>query len=60
MKYAAVTDSQAGVGKFDFVMANPPFNVSGVDKERVKDDPRFPFGIPTTNNANYLWIQHFY
>jgi type I restriction enzyme M protein len=31
-----------------------------VDKERVKDDPRFPFGIPTTDNANYLWIQHFY
>jgi type I restriction enzyme M protein len=47
-------------GRFDFVMANPPFNVSGVDKERVKDDPRFPFGIPTTDNANYLWIQHFY
>ena len=41
-------------------MANPPFNVSGVDKERVKDDPRFPFGIPTTDNANYLWIQLFY
>ena len=47
-------------GKFDFVMANPPFNVSGVDKERVKDDPRFPFGIPSTDNANYLWIQLFY
>jgi len=47
-------------GRFDFVMANPPFNVSGVDKERIKDDPRFPFGIPTTDNANYLWIQLFY
>lgn len=53
-------DPHKALGKFDFVMANPPFNVSGVDKERVKDDPRFPFGIPTTNNANYLWIQHFY
>lgn len=54
---------QAAVGKtgrFDFVMANPPFNVSGVDKERIKDDPRFPFGIPSTDNANYLWIQLFY
>jgi type I restriction enzyme M protein len=47
-------------GRFDFVMANPPFNVSGVDKERLKDDPRFPFGLPTADNGNYLWIQIFY
>lgn len=53
-------DPHKAKGRFDFVMANPPFNVSGVDKERVKDDPRFPFGIPTTDNANYLWIQLFY
>jgi type I restriction enzyme M protein len=48
------------VGKFDFVMANPPFNVSGVDKEKVKDDPRFRLGLPSTDIANYLWIQVFY
>jgi type I restriction enzyme M protein len=48
------------VGKFDFVMANPPFNVSGVDKEKIKDDPRFKLGIPNTDIANYLWIQIFY
>lgn len=53
-------DPHKAKGRFDFVMANPPFNVSGVDKERVKDDPRFPFGIPSTDNANYLWIQLFY
>jgi len=47
------------VGKFDFVMANPPFNVSGVDKEKIKDDPRFRLGLPSTDNANYLWIQLF-
>ncbi|WP_419621069.1 N-6 DNA methylase, partial [Thiolapillus sp.] len=47
-------------GKFDFVMANPPFNVNAVDKERLKDDPRYPFGMPRTGTANYLWIQHFY
>ena len=41
-------------------MANPPFNVDKVDKERLKKDPRFPFGLPTTDNANYLWIQIFY
>jgi len=48
------------VGKFDFVMANPPFNVSGVDKEKIKDDPRFRLGLPSTDIANYLWIQIFY
>ena len=47
-------------GKFDFVMANPPFNVSRVDKERLAEDPRYPFGLPRTDNANYLWIQQFY
>ena len=46
-------------GRFDFVMANPPFNVSGVDKDRLKDDPRFALGLPTIDNANYLWIQLF-
>lgn len=47
-------------GRFDFVMANPPFNVSGVDKERLEGDRRFPLGMPRTDNANYLWIQLFY
>ena len=47
-------------GKYDFVMANPPFNVSGVDKEKVKDDPRFALGMPSTDNANYIWMQIFY
>ncbi|WP_419594076.1 N-6 DNA methylase [Thiolapillus sp.] len=53
-------DPHNSTGKFDFVMANPPFNVNAVDKERLKDDPRYPFGMPRTDNANYLWIQHFY
>ncbi|APR84566.1 Type I restriction-modification system, DNA-methyltransferase subunit M [Minicystis rosea] len=49
------------VGRFDFVMANPPFNQNAVDKERIKDDKkRFPFGMPTVDSANYLWIQLFY
>jgi type I restriction enzyme M protein len=47
-------------GGFDFVMANPPFNVSGVDKKRLKGDKRFAFGLPKPDNANYLWIQQFY
>ncbi|MEI8264879.1 MAG: class I SAM-dependent DNA methyltransferase [Betaproteobacteria bacterium] len=52
-------DPHTAPGRFDFVMANPPFNVSGVDKDRLKDDPRFALGLPTTDNANYLWIQLF-
>ena len=53
-------DVHKSLGTFDFVMANPPFNVDKVDKERLKDDPRYPFGLPKTDNANYLWIQVFY
>lgn len=53
-------DLHVSTGKFDFVMANPPFNVDRVDKDRLKDDPRFPFGLPRNDNANYLWIQLFY
>lgn len=53
-------DIHKSVGKFDFVMANPPFNVDRVDKERIKDDPRYPFGLPKADNANYLWMQVFY
>lgn len=53
-------DLHQSVGRFDFVMANPPFNVDSVDKEKIKDDPRFPFGFPNSDNANYLWIELFY
>jgi type I restriction enzyme M protein len=53
-------DIHDSVGRFDFVMANPPFNVDGVDKEKLKDDPRFPFSLPRADNANYIWIQAFY
>jgi type I restriction enzyme M protein len=53
-------DPHKALGRFDFVMANPPFNVSGVDKDRLKDDKRFAFGLPSTDNANYLWIQLFH
>jgi len=53
-------DLHDSLGKFDFMMANPPFNVNRIDKERIKDDPRFPFGMPRTDNGNYIWIQIFY
>jgi len=53
-------NAQSCIGRFDFVMANPPFNVNGVDKEKIKGDSRYPFGLPTADNANYIWIQEFY
>jgi type I restriction enzyme M protein len=65
-------DLHESIGKFDFVLANPPFNVKGKDKngqtvidpERIVNDPRYSLGLPVTNkgeisNANYLWIQIF-
>jgi len=53
-------DVHRSLGKFDFVMANPPFNVDGVDKEKIRDDPRYPYGLPKGDNGNYLWIQLFW
>ena len=53
------------LGKCDFVMANPPFNVDEVDAEKVKNDPRLPYVLPGVNqkgkvsNGNYLWISYF-
>ena len=68
-------DPHNAVGRFDYVMANPPFNVDEVVYDKVKDDPRFnEYGVPknksktakkdsdkkeTVPNANYLWISYF-
>src|SRR3990167_3168908 len=66
------TDAFNSVGTFDFVLANPPFNVKGKDKNqqmvidpaKLRGDPRYYFGLPLTgkgeiSNANYLWMQMF-
>jgi len=57
-------DTHRSTGKFDFVLANPPFNVDGVDRERLASENgpgrRYPFGLPQAGNANYLWIQLFW
>ncbi|MDD4989516.1 MAG: class I SAM-dependent DNA methyltransferase [Candidatus Pacebacteria bacterium] len=66
------TDAFNSVGTFDFVLANPPFNVKGKDKNKqmvidpakIKGDPRYYLGLPITgkgeiSNANYLWMQMF-
>jgi type I restriction enzyme M protein len=52
-------DPHHSFGRFDFVIANPPFNVNAIDKDRIKDDKRYPYGVPSTDNGNYLWIQIF-
>ncbi|MGI8421012.1 MAG: N-6 DNA methylase, partial [Gaiellaceae bacterium] len=50
-------DLHDSVGRFDFVMANPPFNVDKIDKAKLADDrSHFPFGLPRPDNGNYLWI----
>ncbi|MCY4050844.1 MAG: N-6 DNA methylase [Gammaproteobacteria bacterium] len=59
-------DPHADQGPFDFVMANPPFNVDEIDAEKVKDDKRLFFGLPGVNNSgkvsngNYIWISFFH
>lgn len=57
-------DPHTATGRFDFVLANPPFNVNAVDKERLRSavgpGGRYPLGLPRCDNANYLWIQLFY
>ena len=45
--------------KADYILANPPFNMSDWGGERLKEDVRWKYGVPPANNANYAWIQHF-
>lgn len=44
--------------KFDYIMANPPFNISDWGGEKYESDPRWKFGRPPVGNANYAWLQH--
>jgi len=43
----------------DYIIANPPFNISDWGGELLKEDVRWRYGIPPTGNANYAWVQHF-
>jgi type I restriction enzyme M protein len=45
--------------KADFILANPPFNVSDWSGEQLRDDIRWKYGLPPVGNANYAWLQHF-
>ena len=44
--------------KADFIMANPPFNLSNWGQDKLKDNVRWKYGLPPSGNANYAWIQH--
>ncbi|WP_373182407.1 type I restriction-modification system subunit M [Halomonas campaniensis] len=45
--------------KADYILANPPFNISDWSGELLREDVRWKYGVPPTGNANYAWIQHF-
>jgi type I restriction enzyme M protein len=45
--------------KADFILANPPFDLSDWGGERLRDDPRWKYGLPPVGNANFAWVQHF-
>jgi len=59
-------DPHKAHGPFDYVMANPPFNVDEIDAEKMKDDKRLSFGLPGVNkggkvsNGNYIWMSFFH
>jgi type I restriction enzyme M protein len=46
--------------KADFILANPPFNISDWGGERLREDARWQFGVPPAGNANYAWLQHIF
>jgi type I restriction enzyme M protein len=53
-------DPFKSVRQFDYVMANPPFNVNKIDKAKLEGDKRFSLGLPKADNGNYIWIQAFF
>ena len=52
------SDDQHKGKVFDFIMANPPFNLKKWFNENLKDDPRWIYGLPSKTNANFAWLQH--
>jgi len=44
--------------KFDYIMANPPFNLSNWGQDKLQNAPRWAYGLPPAGNANYAWIEH--
>lgn len=59
-EFAAQRGSDGAPMKADFILANPPFNISDWGGERLRQDVRWAFGAPPVGNANYAWLQHIY
>jgi type I restriction enzyme M protein len=59
-EFSAQRGSDGAPMKADFILANPPFNISDWGGERLREDPRWQFGVPPVGNANYAWLQHIY
>jgi len=51
-------DDQLPDLKADYILANPPFNISDWGQEHLQVDPRWKYGLPPKGNANFAWIQH--
>lgn len=59
-EFSAQLGSDGTQIKADFILANPPFNISDWGGERLREDVRWKFGVPSVGNANYAWLQHIF
>jgi type I restriction enzyme M protein len=57
-EFSAQIGSDGAPMKADYIIANPPFNISDWGGERLREDVRWKFGVPPAGNANYAWLQH--
>lgn len=55
---SSFTNDQHKTLRADYILANPPFNISDWDGDKLTDDPRWAHGIPPKGNANFAWLQH--
>jgi len=55
---SSFTNDQHKTLRADYILANPPFNISDWDGDKLTDDPRWVYGIPPKGNANFAWLQH--
>ena len=55
---SSFTNDQHKTLRADYILANPPFNISDWDGDKLTDDPRWVHGIPPKGNANFAWLQH--
>lgn len=59
-EFAAQRGGDGAPMKADYILANPPFNISDWGGDRLREDVRWKFGVPPVGNANYAWLQHIY